>query len=178
MALKATICKAQLAIADMDRHYYADHSLTLARHPSENDTRMMVRLLAFALHASETLAFTRGISSDDEPDLWQKNLHDEIELWIELGQPDEKRLRKACGRAKRVVVYGYQPRSDALWWQKLGKQVASLENLSVYQLPGDSAAQLAALASRNMSLQVTVQEGEVWISDGEQQVTTSPEQWQ
>src|SRR6056297_2009370 len=107
MALKATIFKAALNIADMDRHYYGDHQLTLAQHPSETAERLMVRLLAFALNASETLTFTKGISTDDEPDLWQKSLSDDIELWIELGLPNESRLRKACGRAQRVIVYAY-----------------------------------------------------------------------
>src|SRR5680860_958910 len=105
MALKATIFKATLNIADMDRHYYADHQLTLAQHPSENDERMMIRLLAFALNAREGLEFTKGLSTDDEPELWQKSLSDEIELWIELGLPDESRLRKACNRSKQVILY-------------------------------------------------------------------------
>ena len=99
MALSATICKADLNIVDMDRHYYQQHSLTVAQHPSENDERLMIRLLAFALHADEFLSFTKGLSTDDEPDLWQKSLSGEIELWIELGLPSEKRLKKACGRA-------------------------------------------------------------------------------
>ena len=46
MALKATIYKADLQIADMDRHVYGDHALTIARHPSETDERMMARVLA------------------------------------------------------------------------------------------------------------------------------------
>ena len=108
MAIKATICKANLQIADMDRGYYNDLTLTIAQHPSETDERMMVRLLAFALHASEGLKFTEGISAeDDEPDIWQKNMSGEIEIWIEVGLPDEKRIRKACNRAKQVYLYPY-----------------------------------------------------------------------
>lgn len=177
MAIKATICKAALNVADMDRHYYADHELTLARHPSENDERMMVRLLAFTLHAGETLRFTRGISTEDEPDLWQKNLHDEIELWIELGQPDERRLRKACGRAQRVIIYSYQPRSAPLWWQQIAAKLERFENLSVYHLPGDSAAQLATMAARNMSLQCTIQDSSAWLSDSHHNLVITPEKW-
>src|SRR5690242_18259904 len=105
MALKATIFKADLNIADMDRDYYGDHALTIARHPSETDERMMVRVFAFARHAHERLQFTKGLSADDEPDLWQKSLSDEIELWIDVGQPDEKRVRKACNRSQRVALY-------------------------------------------------------------------------
>jgi len=178
MALKATIFKAQLNIADMDRHYYGDHTLTIARHPSENDARMMVRLLAFALNASEGLEFTRGISTEDEPDIWQKNLHGEVKLWIELGEPDERRLRKASGRASQVRVYCYQPRADQPWWQKLARHVAAIDNLQLFHLPGDGASQLAELASRNMQLQVTIQEGEVGITDGEHHLSLSLEQWQ
>src|SRR5512147_3279852 len=105
MALKSTIFKAELQISDMDRNYYGSHSLTIARHPSETDERMMVRLLAFALHANEGLAFGRGLSTDDEPDLWQRDLTGAIRLWIDVGLPDEKLLRRACGRADEVVVY-------------------------------------------------------------------------
>ena len=107
MAIKATICKANLQIADMERHYYQDHALTLARHPSETDERMMVRLLAFALHAHEYLEFGQGMTADDEADVWQKDLTGAIELWIDVGLPDEKLIRKACGRANQVVVYCY-----------------------------------------------------------------------
>ena len=107
MALKSTIIKAQLSLSDMDRHLYQDFNLTLAQHPSENDQRLMVRLLAYALNACDGLEFTKGLSADDEPEVWHKNYSEEIELWIELGLPDEKLIRKACGRAKRVIVYCY-----------------------------------------------------------------------
>src|SRR6478609_7781043 len=107
MALNATIIKAELHVADMDRHYYQQHNLTLAQHPSETDERLMVRLLVFALYASEFLTFTKGLSSEDEPDLWQKSLTGDIELWIELGLPSDKRIRKACGRAQQVIIYSY-----------------------------------------------------------------------
>ena len=101
MALKATIFKVDISISDMDRHYYADHNLTIARHPSENDERMMLRVLAFILNASETLSFTKGLSEVDDPDLWQKNLHGDIERWIELGQPSEQRIKKGCNQSQR-----------------------------------------------------------------------------
>ena len=177
MAIKATIFKAQLNIADMDRNYYGDHALTIARHPSENDERMMVRLLAFALNADEALSFTRGISTDDEPDLWQKNLSDEIELWIELGQPDEKRIRKACAKADRVIIYTYQPRSAPVWWQQLEGKLARFENLSVFNLPDNTASQLATLASRSMQLQCTIQDGEAWFSDSEHNLNITLDKW-
>ena len=115
MALKATIFKAAVQIADTDRNYYQTHALTLARHPSETDERMMVRLLAFALHAHESLLFGKGLSADDEPDLCRKDLTGAIQLWIDVGQPDEKRLRKACGRASQVVVYSYGTTSARAW---------------------------------------------------------------
>ncbi len=177
MAIKATIFKAELNITDMDRPYYGSHALTIARHPSENDERMMVRLLAFALNASETLAFTRGISSDDEPDLWQKNLNDEIELWIELGQPDEKRIRKACARAQQVIIYTYQPRSAPVWWQQSEKDLKRFDNLAVYHLADDLASQLGALAARNMQLQCTIQDGDIWLSDNEYNLAITLEKW-
>src|ERR1019366_4560297 len=134
MALKATIFKADLQIADMDRHYYQDHTLIIARHPSETDERMMIRLLAFILHANEGLLFGKGLSADDEPDLWQKDLTGVIELWVEVGQPDEKRILKACGRAEKVVVYSYSSNSN-IWWNQISSRVERAKNLTVLNLP-------------------------------------------
>jgi len=175
MALKATIFKTTLNIADMDRHYYDDHQLTLAQHPSETDERLMVRLLAFALNASETLTFTKGISTDDEPDLWQKTLGDDIELWIELGLPDESRLRKACGRAQQAVLYTYGGRAVPLWWEKIQNRLTRFDNLTIMELPPEATTALAEMADRNMSLQVTVQDGEVGIGNELNRITITPE---
>lgn len=165
MALKSTVYKVELQISDLDRNYYHTHQLTLAQHPSENDARMMVRLLAFAIHASENLAFTKGISTQDEPDLWQKSLSGEIELWIDLGQPDEKRLRKAAGRAKAVVIYTYNGRSATVWWEQMHDKLTRFNNVSVWNIDDSVVEQLAALAQRAMRLQVTVQDGELYMGD-------------
>ena len=167
MASNATIFKAIVQISDMDRQYYEDHVLTLARHPSETDERMMVRLLAFVLHAHEALSFGRGLSTEEEPALWQKDLTDAIDLWIEVGQPDEKAVRRACGRAKQVYIYTYGGRGADQWW---GKNLAALErlnNLAVMNLPLDGLRALATLAQPSMQLQCTIQEGQIWIADGE-----------
>jgi uncharacterized protein YaeQ len=164
MALKATIFKAELQIADMDRNYYHDHALTLARHPSETDERMMMRLLAFALNASETLSFGKGLSTDDEPDLWQKDLTGAIELWIDVGLPDEKSIRKACGRAARVCIYSYGRGAD-LWRNQLGDKLDRNDNLTVIDVSAASSQAMAGLAQRNMRLQCTIQEGQAWLSD-------------
>jgi len=176
MALKATIFKATLNIADMDRHYYGDHQMTVARHPSETDDRMMIRLLAFVQNADKHLAFTKGISTDDEPDLWQKSLSDEIELWIELGLPDESRLRKACNRAQRVILYTYGGRAVPLWWEKIQSKISRFNNLTIIDLPPESTEALAGLADRNMSLQCTIQDGEISVGNETALVTISPQQ--
>ena len=174
MALKATIFKAELQIADMDRRYYGGHTLTIARHPSETDERMMVRLLAFAMHADGALSFGRGLSTDDEPDLWQKDLTGTIEIWIDVGLPDEKRVRRACGRARQVFVYSYGGRGAELWWDQVNAKLGRVENLSVISLPAASTQALAALAFRNMQLQFTIQEGQIWISDKDKVVEVGP----
>jgi uncharacterized protein YaeQ len=166
MALKSTIYKADLQIADMDRHYYQDHSLTLARHPSETDERLMVRLLAFVRHAHASLVFAKGLSDVDEPDLWQKDLTGAIELWIDVGQPDDRRMLKACGRASEVIVYSYSSTS-AIWWNQVGNRVARARNLSVYNLAADISEALSAMARRSMQFQCTIQDGQIWVSNGE-----------
>ncbi len=177
MALGATIFKAELQISDMDRQYYGSHSLTLALHPSETEERMMVRLLAFALHAHEQLSFTKGLSTEDEPALWQRSLSGEIELWIDLGQVDENRIRKACGRARQVAIYAYNARSATVWWQKIQPQLQRFDNLGITFLPDDISQQLAALATRNMSLQCLVQDGQIWLSNDNATVEITPEIW-
>jgi uncharacterized protein YaeQ len=166
MALKSTICKAELAVADIDRGYYRDHALTLARHPSETDERMMVRLLAFALHADDALAFGRGLSADDEPDLWQRDLTGVIERWIDVGLPDERDVRKACGRAREVDVLAYGGRAVELWWQAARDKLERQDRLAVSEVPLDASRALAQLAARSMQLQVTVQEGHIFVTDG------------
>ena len=166
MALKSTICKALLSVADIDRGYYRDHALTIARHPSETDERMMVRLLAFALHADEGLAFGRGLSTDDEPDLWQRDLTGAIERWIDVGLPDERDVRKACGRAREVCVLAYGGRAVELWWQGAREALERQDRLAVSAVPIEASRALARLAGRSMRLQVTIQEGHVFVADG------------
>ena len=166
MALKATIYKADLQLADMDRSHFHNYSLTIACHPSETDIRMMVRLLAFTLNASTDLMFTKGISTENEPDMWRKNLADDIELWIDLGQPDDKRLRKACGRAKKVIVYTYQNRSADAWWKQIENSIQRFDNLSVISFDENTFTGLQQLVNRNMQLQCTIQDSECWLTDG------------
>lgn len=166
MAIKATIYKANLHIADMERHYYQDHALTVARHPSETDERLMVRLLAFAIHASEQLEFGQGMTNDEEADLWQKDLTGAIELWIDVGIPDEKLIRKACGRADQVVVYAYGGRAADMWFAQNSSLFERQKNLTIINLPVENTQALAKLAQRTMELQCTVQDGQIWLSDG------------
>lgn len=164
MALKATIFKASLQVSDMDRNYYGEHSLTLARHPSETDERMMMRVLAFALNAHEHLAFGKGLSDTDEPDLWQKDLTGQILHWIDVGQPDEKRLIRASGRADRVTVYAYGRGADP-WWEANSERLERARNLEVWRVPADVSESVGKLAERAMQLQCTVQEGQLWLSN-------------
>lgn len=170
MAIKATIFKANLQIADMERHYYQDHALTLARHPSETDERLMVRLLAFALHAHEYLEFGQGMTNDEEADLWRKDLTGSIELWIDVGIPDEKLIRKACGRASQVMVYCYGGRVADMWFAQNSAQFERQKNLTIINLPVSSTQALAKLAQRSMNLQCTIQDGQVWLGDGDASV--------
>jgi uncharacterized protein YaeQ len=180
MALKSTVFKAQLQIADMDRALYADHAITLARHPSENDERMMMRLLAFALAVPVDdlrgkLEFTAGLSDPDAPDLWQKDLTGELVQWVEVGQPDDRRLAKACGRAEQVKLWAFSS-AVPIWWQALEGKVVRLPNLEVWQVPAEQSKELALLAERTMQLQVTVQEGQIWVGNASRSVTVEPRQ--
>jgi uncharacterized protein YaeQ len=168
MALKSTIYKAQLQLSDMDRNVYGEHALTLALHPSETEERMMVRLLAFALQVPADdrrgrLEFAKGLSDPDEPDLWQRDLTGELVQWIEVGQPDERRLQKASNRAERVTLYAYSA-AVPVWWPALANRLTRANRLAVWQIPSAQSEALAALAERSMQLQVTVQDGHIWVS--------------
>lgn len=164
MALKATIFKIDLSISDMDRGYYADHSLTIARHPSETDVRMMLRIIAFALNASEQLEFTKGLSDVEQPDIWQKNFTDEIELWIELGQPSEQRVKKGCNQAQLMKIFSYANQNFELWWQKDGNKLAMRDNLSVVSIQEIIGQQLADKITRHMQIQCMIQDSQLWLT--------------
>ena len=174
MALNATIHKVELQVSDMDRHYYATHALTLARHPSETGERLMVRLLAFALYADDRLEFGKGLSDEDEPALWRKTYTDEIELWIDVGQPDEARIRKACGRSRQVVVINYGGQVAQLWWNKVGAALARHRNLTVLDIPSATVAELVALLQRGMRLQCLIQDGQLQLMNDVDAVAVDP----
>jgi uncharacterized protein YaeQ len=178
MALKATIYKAQLQIADMDRGVYADHAVTIARHPSEADERMMIRLLAFALNVTADdlqgrLEFAKDLWDVDEAALWHKDYTDAIQHWIDVGQPDDKRLMKAAGRAERVTVLSFAS-STPVWWKSIESKLTRAANLVVWQIEAEQSQALTRLAARTMQLQVTVQDGTVWMSTTADSVEITP----
>lgn len=170
MAIKATIYKAQLNLSDLDRNVYADHSVTIARHPSETDERMLVRLLAFALNApadpdQPPLEFAKDMWEPDEPSLWQKDPTGRILHWIDVGQPDEKRLLRTTARVDRMSVFTYSS-STELWWKALEPGLSRMRNLNVWQVPSAHSQALAAMAERTMRLQITIQDQGIWVEDG------------
>jgi uncharacterized protein YaeQ len=179
MAIKATIYKATVQIADMDRNVYGTHSVTIARHPSETDERLMIRLLAFALQVPAddlhgTLEFAKSLWDTDEPDLWHKDLTGQIVHWIDVGQPDDKRMMKSSPRAYRLTVYTYT-HSSPIWWAGVRNKITRARNLSVWLIPPEQSLALAALAQRTMQLQVTVQDGNVWVGDEQHSVEVTPQ---
>ena len=167
MALKATIYKATIELADMDRNYYDSLQLTLAQHPSETDQRFMVRLICFILNAHTDLQFGKGVSDDDEAAIWQINYSDEISLWIELGQLDEKRIKRACNKAARVKLYCYGS-SVETWWAQSQKSLNKFTTLSVEKFMPSTTDALVKLLNRTMEFQCSIQDGQLWLSCGEQ----------
>ncbi|TCZ87742.1 YaeQ family protein [Lysobacter sp. N42] len=174
MSPKSTVVKVELQVSDMDRHYYASHALTLAQHPSETDLRLLVRLIAFALHADERLEFGRGLGDEDEPALWRRDYTGAIEQWIELGQPDESRLRKAAGRAAQVVVVGYGGQASELWWTRNAAALARLRALTVIELDPQELDAALPLLSRGARLTAMIQDGELQLMDAERSVALRP----
>ncbi|EAS41476.1 hypothetical protein C9J48_26025 [Photobacterium profundum] len=177
MAQKATIYKAHINVADMDRHVYLDVPHTVACHPSETHRRLMLRLLAWALNADENLTFTKGMSSTDEPDLWTKSLSDEIELWIDLGLPDEKRIRKASNRAKKVIIFAYGNNAATAWWQQNKSKITQSDNISVIYIDDETLSQLESILARTMQIQLTIESEQAWLTSGDTSITITPEWW-
>ncbi|MCF2872590.1 YaeQ family protein [Octadecabacter sp. G9-8] len=177
MAQKATIYKVELSVSDMDHHYYETHKLTVAKHPSETDERLMVRILAFALNAHEHLEMTKGLSTDDEPDIWQKSLSGELDLWVALGLPSEKVVRQSSGKASKVIVYTYGGRTAEMWWEKIKNSTTRFDNLQVMNLLEKETRDLGELANRSMKVQVNIQEGEVMVSVDDAIVYVTPIEW-
>ena len=163
MVANATIHKALLNISNMDKHYYCEHNLTLAQHPSENNLRLMVRLIAFILNANEELVFCKGISQDDEPDLWQKSLTGDIDTWIDVGQPDEKRIKKACGRSKKVIIYTFKESLSLIWFKQIKKSLLRFKNLQVIYL--DIQGDIELLNDRAMNIQCNMLDNELTLLD-------------
>jgi len=178
MALKATIFKCELMISDLNRHYYDTHNLTIARHPSETNERMMLRILMFAIYANERLDMTKGLSTDEEPDLWQKSLSGEIEHWIELGLPDERRLRKAAGRAQKVTLLAYGGNAPDVWWNQNKDKLSRIGNLHIYRIEERHTEPLAGIAQRTMRIQVTFEGEQIWLTSDEQSMEITLEQYQ
>jgi uncharacterized protein YaeQ len=170
MALKSTIYKADLQISDMDRHYYQNHTLTLALHPSETIERMMIRLMAFSLHASDNLEFGKGLSTEEDPALWQKDLTDQINLWIDVGLPDEKRIRKASHKAGQVHIYCYGERTAPIWWEQNQKKFRTFDNVQVDRVSPETCTGLTALCERTMQLHCNVMDGQVSLGNDKHSV--------
>jgi len=177
MAQKATIYKAEVNLANMDKDIYLDQNLTIAQHPSETVQRMMLRIVAWALNADERLIFSKGLSDEDEPDLWQKSYSDEIELWIDLGTPDEKRIKKGSVRAKQSVIFSYGTNSAKDWWKQNASAANKFDNLSVYFVNDDMMEALSELASRTMQLQFSISDGDIWLTSGDNSVQLEIECW-
>lgn len=178
MALKATIYKASVNIADLDRQYFSDVQLTLARHPSETRERMMLRLLAWVINADERLQFTKGLSADEEPEIWLHHDYGTVRLWIELGLPEERRLKKASAIADQVILFAYSERAARVWWQQNSDNLAAIGNLSIWFIDDQQLNTLSEFADRNMSLQVTLQEEVIWLSGGDRNTELRLTQWQ
>lgn len=177
MAQNATIYKVELSVSDMDRHYYETHKLTVAKHPSETNERLMLRLVAFALNANEHLEMTRGLSTDDEPDIWQKSLSGELDVWVALGQPSEKVIRQSCGKADKVIIYSYGGRAADMWWDKVKNSTTRFDNLRVVNFSEAETTAMSELASRTMKIQINIQDDDIMLSASDHVVYVTPVEW-
>lgn len=162
MALKPTIYKFRIALTDMNRDYYDSLSLTIAQHPSENLTRMMARVLAFSMNAQQDLAFTKGLSNIEEPDIWHKTLDDQISLWIDVGEPDPERVKKSTRLARNVRIYSFNTKSD-VWWKQNSNKL-NLLKAQVYRLDAEAIETLATYVKRTMDISIMLTGNSAFVS--------------
>jgi len=164
VALKTTVFKFNIALSDINRNIFDSLNLTVARHPSETDERMLARVLAFCINSEEHLKFCRGLSASDEPDLWLRTLDDRIEQWIDVGEPDAERIRKASRISSAVKVYSFNARTRSdVWWQKTRENIKSI-NISVYRFDWPDMQAVAQQIQRTMSLSVMISGDSLYIS--------------
>jgi uncharacterized protein YaeQ len=157
MALKSTIYKINLSVSDLNRDHYKDYSLTTAKHPSETDERLACRII-------DDLIFAKGLSDDKEPDLWQKSLDGRILKWIEIGHPDEKKLRRLSGRSESIEIYCYQLGVAQVWWKGIEKQALKLPKLKVSFLNVIDKAEISAIIDRTMDLNCVIEGSSIAVS--------------
>jgi uncharacterized protein YaeQ len=174
MALKPTLYKIHLQLVDTDRDVYDNCKFTLTQHPSETVSRMMVRLMVFAINYHQDLQFTKGLSSQDEPDIWQISPTLEIQSWIEVGQASADRMRKGVSRSRKVLLYAYGTET-AVWWQKSAAAFKSLPHIQVFKFDHRQISPLADLVERKMQLTVSISAGELYINAGEKELSLSLE---
>ena len=165
MALKSTVYKANISLSNLNIHHYSDYSLTLAKHPSETDLRLIIRLMVFSLLAQEGLQFTKGLGSDNEPDLWKINHDGSIDHWIELGLPDERHIRQICGKAKRVSIYTYHQNQNVQWFESLEKKLTRFDHLNIIHFLFEDELLLENFAQKGMNLTITIEDNELWLSN-------------
>ena len=159
-----TVCKARLSIADIDRQYYQSHQLTLAQQSSETIRKSMMRLVAYIYNANESLSIRKQQWHHDQPELIEQSDNNEIKLWIDLGQPNFKRVKKACKLSRNVIVYTYNKQHSESWWNKNKGKLNQFQNLEVYAINAD---ELEKLNNKRMHLNCTLQDGDLQINDGE-----------
>ncbi|MGZ3788081.1 MAG: YaeQ family protein [Bacteriovorax sp.] len=170
MALKATIYKAKLSVANLNIHHYQDYNLTIAKHPSETNLRMMYRIVAFALLCQENLEFTKGLSTDSEPDLWKINYDGSVDHWIELGHPDERRIRQICSKAKQVSIYTYQDNTSLNWFKSIESVLHRFDHLSVTHLTVLDGQNIEDIVERGMNFSVSIEDNELWLSNEKERI--------
>lgn len=154
MALKPTIYKFRISLSDTNRDLYDSTQLTVAQHPSETVERMMARIMAYCVKWQPNLALTKGLSTTDEPDLWVKSLDDQIELWVDIGEPSLDRVKKACRLAKQVDIFSFNSKSD-VWWEQT-KNKAHQYSASFYRFDSQAIEALAQVVARTMDLSVMI----------------------
>lgn len=170
MALKSTIYKAELQVSDIDNNRYQNHSITLAMHPSETEERMMIRLLAFALNADSDLKFGKGLSNEEDAALWKKDLTDHIQLWIDVGLPDEKRVKRASHKADAVRIYCYGERTAPIWWQQNKRAISQFSNVQVIRVSDQTREELQQLCQRTMRLHCNIMDNVMTLGDDKHSV--------
>lgn len=176
MALNATIWNFDINLSDIDRNIYETLSLRVAQQPSETIDYMLTRLLAYCMEWQEGIEFGQSVGSTngEEAAVYARDYSGILKLWIEVGMPDAEKLHRASKAAERTAVYTHRD-PDMLRRNLAGKTIYRAEDIPIVAFDRAFLAQLAAKLDRRNKLDISITEGQIYLTLEGETLETIPQ---